>query len=149
MVRQRWNVELLQHGNGKEMNMSSYTPSPSPQQCESCTKTSAQRKQSRTRREKTGKSISCNVGSGEKLIEEAENVCARPHSGIRLSVINEVNQDSTEEKDDNKRNLPNNETAIDNEEARIGGSGFSVPSLKDSCEDDIDSAIGGGLLIYP
>jgi hypothetical protein len=29
----------------------------------------------------------CTVGSGEKLIEEeAEKVCARPHSGIRLSL---------------------------------------------------------------
>jgi hypothetical protein len=31
------------------------------------------------------------MGSGEKLIkEEAKNACARPHSGIRLSVINKV-----------------------------------------------------------
>jgi hypothetical protein len=33
-------------------------------------------------------------------MEEAEEVCARPHSGIRLFVINEVNKDSIEE--DNK-----------------------------------------------
>jgi hypothetical protein len=39
------------------------------------------------------------VGSGEKSIkEEAKDACARPHSGIRLSVINEVNKDSTEDK---------------------------------------------------
>ena len=39
--------------------------------------------------------------SGEKLIEEeAENASARPHSGIRLSVIDEVDKDSTEEKDE-------------------------------------------------
>jgi hypothetical protein len=38
------------------------------------------------------------VGSGEKLIkEEAEDACARPHSGTRLFVINEVNKDSMEE----------------------------------------------------
>ncbi len=36
--------------------------------------------------------------------EEAKDVCARPHSGIRLYVINEVNKDNTEEEDNNKRN---------------------------------------------
>jgi hypothetical protein len=47
------------------------------------------------RREKTGKSVSCDIGNVEKLIiEEGKDACARPHSGIRLSVINEVNEDS-------------------------------------------------------
>ena len=32
------------------------------------------------------------------------NVCARPHSGIRLYAINKVNEDITEEEDDNERN---------------------------------------------
>jgi hypothetical protein len=51
-----------------------------------------------------GKSILCNVGSGERLIkEEAKDTCARPHSGIRLSVINEVDNDSTEEDNNNER----------------------------------------------
>ncbi len=45
-----------------------------------CTKTSAQRKWSKTKRKKTGKSVSCDVKSVEKLIEEeAEVACARPH----------------------------------------------------------------------
>ena len=44
------------------------------------------------------------MGSGEKLIEEeAKNASARPHSGIRLSVIDEVDKDSTEEKDEGER----------------------------------------------
>ncbi len=74
------------------------------------------------------------MGSGEKLIkEEAKDACARPHSGIRLSVINEVNKDSTEEEDNNKRNQTNNETANNNEEASIGGGGISVPS-PDNCK---------------
>jgi hypothetical protein len=38
------------------------------------------------------------VESGDKLIkEEAEDVCARLHSGIRLFMINEVNEDSMDE----------------------------------------------------
>ena len=38
------------------------------------------------------------MGSSEKLIkEEAKDACTRPHSGIRLFVINEVNEDSMEE----------------------------------------------------
>ncbi len=37
------------------------------------------------------------MGSGEKLIkEDAEDACARPYSGIRLFMINEVNKDSME-----------------------------------------------------
>ncbi len=62
-IEQRWNVEVSQHA--KEMDMSPYSPSPSTQQLRSCAKTSAQRKQSKTRTKKTGKSVSCNVGSGE------------------------------------------------------------------------------------
>ncbi len=75
-----------------------YFSSPSPKQCGSHTKTSAQREQRGKRRKRAGKSISCDVGNGEKSIEEeAEDVCARPHSGIRLFVINEVSKDSMEE----------------------------------------------------
>ncbi len=49
--------------------------------------------------------------SVEKLIEEeAQDAWARPHSGIRLSVINEVNKDSTNKEDSNK-NKSKNETA--------------------------------------
>ncbi len=71
---------------------------PSPQQRGSRTKTSAQRKRKGKRRKRTGKTINFDVGSGEKLIkEEAEDACARPHSGIRLFVINEVNKDRMEE----------------------------------------------------
>ncbi len=48
------------------------------------------------------------MGSGEKLIkEEAKNVCARPYSGIRLSVIDkvdaEVDNNSMKGDDDNER----------------------------------------------
>jgi hypothetical protein len=75
-----------------------FSLSPSPQQRRSGTNTSAQRKQKGKRRKRTGKTISFDVGNGEKLIkEEAEDVCARPHSGIRLFMINEVNEDSMEE----------------------------------------------------
>jgi hypothetical protein len=145
-IRQRWTVHLLQHG--KEMDMLPYSsPFSSPQQRGSRTKTSAQRKQKGKRRTRTGKTVSCNVGSGEKLIkEEAEDVCARLHSGIRLSVINEVNKDSTEEEDNEEWNQTDNETAINNEEASIGGGGISVPS-PDNCKGCIVSGTRGGLLI--
>jgi hypothetical protein len=47
------------------------------------------------------------VGSGEKIIgEEAKNACARPHSGIRLSDIDKVDNDSMEGRDNNKRTKP-------------------------------------------
>jgi hypothetical protein len=90
-------VELSQHG--QEMDLLPYSsPSPSPQQRGSCTKTSSQKKRKGKRRKKTGKTISFDVGSCEKLIkEEAKEACARLHSGIRLFVINEVIEDSMEE----------------------------------------------------
>ncbi len=51
-IQERWNVNLPQIA--KEMDMSPYSPSPSPKQCESFTKNSAQRKRSKaTRRKKT------------------------------------------------------------------------------------------------
>ena len=93
------------------MDMLPYSLSPSPQQCGSRTKISAQRKRKGNRRKRIGKTVSCDVRSGEKLIkEEAKDVCARPHSGItiRLSVINEVNKDSMEEEDNDKRDKTDN-----------------------------------------
>jgi hypothetical protein len=64
----------------------------------------------------------------DKVEEEAKDMCARQHSSIRLSVINEVDNDSTKEDNDNKRNKANYETANGNKEASIGGVGFSVLS---------------------
>jgi hypothetical protein len=95
-------------------------PSPSPQQHRSHTKTSSQRKWRGEKRQETGKTVSCIVGSGENLInEEAKDACARPHSGIRLSVINDVYEDSTEKEDKTKRNKTGNQTAHYNEEVSI------------------------------
>jgi hypothetical protein len=117
--------------------MSPYSsPSPSPQQHESCTKTSAQRKQKGERRKRTGKTISFDVGSGEKLIkEEAEDVCARPLSGIRLFVIYEVNKGSMEGdykdegstgEDFNKKSNKSEGKILDY--VRTGSGGFFVSS---------------------
>ena len=112
------------------------------------TKNSAQRNRRKTRRKRAGKFISCTVGSGEKLIkEEAENACARPHSSIRLSVIDKVDDNSTEEDNNNERHKTNNEITNSNKEASIGGSGFSVPSPDDNCKAGVDPAVGGGFLI--
>ncbi len=96
MIRQRWTVKLLQLG--QEMDMLAYSSlSPSPQQRGPRTKTSAQRKWKGKRRKRTGKTISFDVGNDKKLIkEEAGDACARPYSGIRLFVFNEVNKDSIE-----------------------------------------------------
>ena len=55
-------------------------------------------------------------------------MCARLYIGISLFVINEVNEDSTEEEDNDKINQTDNETKNDNVEASIGGGGFSIPS---------------------
>jgi hypothetical protein len=82
------------------------------------------------------------VGSGEKLIkEEAENMCARPHSGIRLSVIDKVDagvdNDSMKRDDDNERNKTDNETANGNKEMSIGCSGFSLHSPGYNCKGSI------------
>jgi hypothetical protein len=57
----------------------------------------------------------------------------------RLPVINEVNKDSTGEEDNDERNQTDNETTNDNEEASIGGGGFSVPS-PDNFKGCFDSA---------
>ncbi len=137
-MRQRWNVNLLQIA--KEI-VTSF--SPSPQQCGSHTKNSAQQKWGKTRREKTGKPVSSNVESGEKLIkEEASDACARPHSGIMLPVINKLNNDSKEDDNNSKRNKTDNKNTT-----CIGDGGFSMPSPDNNCEGSINYAIGGGLLI--
>ncbi len=109
----------------KEMDILLYSPSLPPTAWVSCTKNSAQKNQRKTRRNRAGKFISCTMGSGKKLIkEEAEKACARPHSGIRLSVIDEVDaevdNDSMKEDDDNKRNKTDNETANGDKEMSIG-----------------------------
>jgi hypothetical protein len=155
-IRQRWTVNLSQHG--QEMDMSPYSsPSPSPQQRGSRTKTSAQRKQKEKRRKRTGKTISLDVGSGEKLIkEEAKDGCARPHSGIRLFVINEVNKDSMEEdyKDEGSTDKDINKESNKSKEfffgcARTGSGGFFVSLTNNDCKDGIGLMIEGSGLINP
>jgi len=65
--------------------------------------------------------------SGENLVKEkAEDITMRPHSGIRLPVINEVVNDSTEEDNDTKRNT-NNVTVYGKEEGSNAGRGLSMP----------------------
>jgi hypothetical protein len=59
--------------------------------------------------------------------EEAKNACTR-HSGIRLSVIDEVDNDIMEGRDDNERNKTDNETENGDKEMSIGGSGFFLHS---------------------
>ncbi len=87
-TRNRCNADVSQIA--KEIHMAPYSLSPSPQQRRSHTKTSAQRKWKGRRRKGPGKTVSCNVESGNKSIkEEAKDVYARPHIGIRLFVINE------------------------------------------------------------
>jgi hypothetical protein len=62
------------------------------------------------------------VGSGEKIIkDEAKNTCARPHSGIRLSIIDEVDNDSMKGDHDNEINKTDSEPANGNKEMSIGG----------------------------
>ena len=117
------------------MDMLLYSLSLPPTAWVSCTKNSAQRKWRKIKRKRAETFISCTVGSGEKLIkEEAENACARPHSGIRLSVINKVDNNSMKGDDDNERNITNNKTANSNKEMSIRHSGFSVPSPGYNCE---------------
>ena len=86
-------------------DMSPYSLSLPPTAWVSGTKSSAQKKRRKTRSKRAGTFISCAMGSGEKIIEEeAKNECARPHSGIRLSVVDEVDNDSMKGDDDNERN---------------------------------------------
>jgi hypothetical protein len=111
------------------MDMLPYSLSLPPTAWVSGTKSSAQRKRRKISSKRAGTFISCAMGSGETIIEEeAKNACARPHSGIRLSVIDEVDNDSMEGDDDNERNKTDNETANGNKEMSIGGSGFSLHS---------------------
>ncbi len=110
----------------------------SPYSLVSGTKSSAQRKRRKTRSKRAETFISCAVGSGEKIIEEeAKNECARPHSGIRLSVIDEVDNDSMTGDDDNNRSKTDNETATGDKEMSIGGSGFSLHSPGYNCKGGI------------
>jgi hypothetical protein len=149
-MRQRWNVDPLQHT--QEMDMSPYSLSLPPTAWVSGTKSSAQKKRRKTRSKRAGIFISCAVGSDATIIkEEAKNECARPHSGIRLPVIDEVDNDSMMGDDDNNRNKTDNETANGNKEMSIGGSGFSLHSPGYNCKGGIvlnihsfDEATGAG-----
>ncbi len=118
-----------------------YSLSPSPQQRGSHTKTYAQRKRKGRRRKGPGKTVSCNVEISDKLIKkEAEDMCSRPHSGIRLFVINEVNKDSMEEdcKDEGSTDEGINKQSNISEGknldcVRTGGGGFFVSSRDNDC----------------
>jgi hypothetical protein len=78
-IKQRWNVKLLQHGQDRDM----LPYSPSPQQCRSHTKSSAQKKRSKkTRREKTGRSVSCNKG-GVRMHVQGRTVASSILSSIK------------------------------------------------------------------
>ena len=68
MIRQRWNVDPLQHA--QEMDMLPYSLSLPPTAWVSGTKSSAQRKKRKTRCKRAGTFISCAVGSGEKIFKE-------------------------------------------------------------------------------
>jgi len=97
------------------------------------------------RSKRAGTFISCAVGSGGKIIkEETKTECARPHSGIRLSIINEVDNNSMKVDEDNKRNKTYNEPANCDKEMSIGGSGFSLHSPGYNCEGGIVSPIASG-----
>jgi hypothetical protein len=99
----------------QEMDMLPYSLSLPPTAWVSSTKSSAQTKRRKMRSKRAGTFISCPAGSGEKIIkEEAKNLCARPHSGIRLSVINKVDNDSMKGEYNNKRNKTDNETVNGN-----------------------------------
>jgi hypothetical protein len=97
------------------------------------------------------------VGSGENLIkEEAKDACARPHSGIRLFVINEVNEDSMEEDyedEDSAEEDINNESNKSKgkklDSVRTESGGFFESSPNNNCKGGIDSMIGGGGPINP
>ncbi len=91
------------------------------------------------------------MGSGKKLIkEEAKDACARPHSSIRLFVINEINKYSIEEdymdegsteEDINKESNKSKEKKLDC--VRTVSGGFFVFSPNNDCKGGIDSMIGG------
>jgi hypothetical protein len=66
--------------------------------------------------------------SDENLVKEkVEDMSMRPHSGIRLPVINEVVNNSTEEDDGTNRNDTNNEIVHGKEDASNAGRGLSMP----------------------
>jgi hypothetical protein len=77
-------------------------------------------------------------------------VGARPQSGIRLFVNNEVSKDSMEEdyKDEGNKESDNAEDKnVDS--VRTGSSGVFVSSPDNDCKGGIDSIIGGGGPIDP
>ncbi len=78
-TRERYNADFSQLA--REMDISPYSPSPSPSLLGSCTKDSAQRKRRGARRTNTGRTVSPDMGRGKNLIKEvAEDACARLHS---------------------------------------------------------------------
>jgi hypothetical protein len=107
----------------KEMDMSPYSPSPSPLLPGSCTKDSAQRKWRGERRTNTGRTISPDMGRGENLIKEVAK-------DVGCIIIND-----------------NNIVDDSNEEACIESSGFCVPRPDNKYKGSFIAVIGGGGLI--
>jgi hypothetical protein len=94
------------------------------------------------------------VEGGDNLIkEEAKDVCARPHSGIRFFMISEVNKGSMKEEyeDEGSTEEDNNKESnhVEDKNADSGRSGFLVSPPDNDCKGGIDSMIGGGGPIDP
>ncbi len=108
-----------------------YILSPSPQQHGSHTKTSAQREWKGKRRKRAGKTVSCNMECGEKIIkEEAKDVCARPQSGIRPFVMNDVSKNSMGEDYEDEYNKESNDAKDKNANSvRTGIVAYLFPPL--------------------
>jgi hypothetical protein len=96
----------------KEMDMVPYSPSPSPPLLGSRPKDSAPKKWRGKRRTNTGRTISPDMGRGEKMIKEvAKDMCVRSDSII----IDNNDKVSTEENKEESSKA--GENAISNKEA--------------------------------
>ncbi len=88
-TRERDNADVSQMA--QEMDMSPYSPSPSPSLLGSHTKDS-QRKWRGERRTYTGRNLRPNIGRVTNLNKEvAEDTCTKPHSCIGCIIINNNN----------------------------------------------------------
>jgi hypothetical protein len=107
----------------QEMDMSPYSPSPSPPLLGSCTKNSAQRKWRGERRTNIGRTVSPDMGRGENLIKEVAK-----DAGCIIINDNDIVDDS-------------------NEEVCLEKIGFCVPCPDNKYKASFIAVIGGGGLI--
>ena len=141
-IRSRWTVELLQHG--QDMDMLPYSPSPSPQQCRSHTKTSPEMKWKEKRR-KINRKLPC--GKWWKVNQGGGQGCMCKAAQWHQALCDQWSQQGQHGGRTQPWKKPN-EQWNNSKQQRGCQHWFSVP-FPDNCKGCIDSAMRRFLVDWP